>query len=242
LARWWFHVPLHDVHCGLRGFKKDFYRSLQLRCTGMEFATEMVIKAALYRGNIAEIPITLYPDGRKAHAPHLRTFRDGWRHLRFYLMCSPRWLFLIPGTTLILLGFAGYGIAMPRTVIHGITFDVHTLLFASLAILCGYQLIIFAISAKTFAIGAGLLPDDPRVNRFFKYVYLEHGLIVSLLALLLGGWLLLAAVIKWQATGFGNLDYVQIMRLVIPGATLTALAIQTVFSSFFLSMLALARR
>jgi hypothetical protein len=108
--------------------------------------------------------------------------------------------------------------------------------------LCGYQLIIFAISAKTFGISAGLLPDDPRMNRFFEHVYLERGLIVSLLALLVGACLLVAAVIKWQTTGFGRLDYAQTMRLVIPGATLTALAIQTVFASFFVSILGMARR
>jgi glycosyltransferase involved in cell wall biosynthesis len=104
LARWWFKSSLHDVYCGLRGFRKDFYDRLDQRCTGMEFATEMIVKASLYGAKIAEVPITLHPDGRKTHAPHLKTFRDGWRTLRFLLMCSPRWLFLIPGIILILVG------------------------------------------------------------------------------------------------------------------------------------------
>lgn len=242
LARRWFNAPLSDVYCGMRGFRKDFYVALDQRCTGMEFATEMIIKASLQRRRISEIPITLHPDGRKSHAPHLRTFRDGWRTIRLFLLYSPRWLFLMPGSLLLMLGALGYVIALPGLTFGGVTFDAHTLLFASLAILCGYQLIIFAISAKTFAISAGLLPNDPRMNRFFEYVYLERGLIISLLALLIGGFLLLTAVIKWQATGFGRLDYAQTMRLVIPGATLTALAIQTVFSSFFVSILGMCRR
>ena len=242
LAQHWFNAPLRDVYCGLRGFRKDFYLALDQRCTGMEFATEMIIKASLRGRRISEIPITLYPDGRKTHAPHLRTFRDGWRTIRLFLLFSPRWLFLIPGSLFIFLGVIGYAIALPGLTLGGITFDAHTLLFASLAILCGYQLIIFALSAKTFGISVGLLPEDPRINRFFEIVYLERGLIISLLALLMGGCLLLAAVMKWQATGFGRLDYAQTMRLVIPGATLTALAIQTIFSSFFVSILGMRRR
>ena len=242
LTRRWFKSPIHDLNCGMRGFRKDFYNALDQRCTGMEFAAEMIIKASLRNKRIGEIPITLHPDGRKSHAPHLRTFRDGWRTIRLLLIYSPRWLFLVPGLLLILFGLLGYAIALPGMTLGGVTFDVHTLLFASLAILCGYQSIIFAISAKTFAISEGLLPEDPRMNRFFEVVYLERGLIVSLLVLLIGVGLLGAAVLKWQSTGFGRLDYVYTMRLVIPGATLTALAIQTIFSSFFISLLGMRRR
>jgi hypothetical protein len=148
----------------------------------------------------------------------------------------------MPGLLFFLLGVLGYAIALPGLTFGGVTFDAHTLLFASLAILCGYQSIIFAISAKTFAISSGFLPEDPRLNQFFNFVYLERGLVISLLALLVGGALLMAAVLKWQATGFGPLDYAQTMRLVIPGATLSALAIQTIFSSFFVSILGMCRR
>ncbi|MDQ3253201.1 MAG: glycosyltransferase family 2 protein, partial [Acidobacteriota bacterium] len=139
MARTWFRVPIHDVYCGLRGFTKELYERLDQRCTGMEFATEMIIKSSLSRVRIAEVPITLYPDGRKSHAPHLKTFRDGWRTLRFFLVYSPRWSFLIPGALLILLGFIGYGLAMPGVTLRAVSFDAHTLLFASLAMLLGYQ-------------------------------------------------------------------------------------------------------
>jgi glycosyltransferase involved in cell wall biosynthesis len=242
LARRWFNAPLRDVYCGLRGFRKDFYVALDQRCTGMEFATEMIIKASLRSRRISEIPITLHPDGRKNHAPHLRTFRDGWRTIRLFLLNSPRWLFLMPGSLLIILGALGFAIALPGLTLGGVTFDAHTLLFASLAITCGYQSVIFAICAKTFAVSEGILPEDLRMNRFFELIYLERGLTVSFIALLIGISLLLAAILKWQATGFGRLDYAQTMRLVIPGATLTALAVQTVFSSFFVSILGMGRR
>ena len=183
MVRNWFHAgAIHDVYCGLRGFTKEFYGRLNQRCTGMEFATEMIIKASLFREKIAEVPITLHPDGRKAHAPHLKTFRDGWRTLRFFLMYCPRWLFTIPGSVLILLGLAGYGIAMPGLELAGVTFDAHTLLFASLAVLCGYQSIVFAIFTKTFAITEGLMPEDPQLNRFFSVVNLERGLILAAFA------------------------------------------------------------
>ena len=129
LARTWFRVPIHDIYCGMRGFTKDFYESLDQRCVGMEFATEMIIKGSLHGGRFAEVPITLHPDGRIAHPPHLRTFRDGWRTLRFFLMYSPRWLYLIPGLLLIALGAIGYTVALPGLRINGIRFDVHTLLF-----------------------------------------------------------------------------------------------------------------
>jgi glycosyltransferase involved in cell wall biosynthesis len=242
LARWWFRSPLHDVYCGLRGFRKDVYSLLDQRCTGMEFATEMIIKASLYGANITEVPITLHPDGRKDRAPHLRTFRDGWRTIRLFFMCSPRWLFLVPGIVLILLGMAGYAIAMPGITLRGVTFDAHTLLFSSLAILCGYQSIVFAILTKTFAISEGLLPEDPRMNRFFEFVNLERGLIFSSVALFIGMGLLMTAVQYWRQASFGHLDYAHTMRLVVPGATLTAIGFQTILSSFFVSILGMRRR
>ncbi len=242
LTRWWFRAPIHDVYCGLRGFTKELYQRLDQRCTGMEFATEMIIKAGLFGAKIAEVPITLHPDGRKAHAPHLKTFRDGWRTIRFFLMCSPRWLFLWPGTALIGAGLIGYALALPGVRIGRATFDAHTLLFASLAILCGYQAILFAIFTKTFAINQRLLPADPRMNRFFQIVNLERGLLCSAAALAVGLALLLTAVLQWRAVDFGNLDYARTMRLVVPGATLTALGFQTALSSFFVSILGMHRK
>jgi glycosyltransferase involved in cell wall biosynthesis len=242
MARRWFRAPIHDVYCGLRGFTKELYERLDQRCTGMEFATEMIIKSSLFEARIAEVPITLHPDGRKSHAPHLRTFRDGWRTLRFFLMYSPRWLFLIPGALAIVLGLVGYAVALPGLSFGRVTFDAHTLLFASLAILCGYQSITFAIFTKTFAIAEGLMPDDPRMTRFFTLVTLERGLILGAGALLIGVALLLSAVNQWRLYNFGRLDYSSTMRWVIPGATLTALGVQTILSTFFASILGMRRR
>ena len=242
LARRWFNAPIHDIYCGLRGFTKRLYDELDQRCTGMEFATEMIIKSSLREARIGEVPITLHPDGRRTHAPHLRTFRDGWRTLRFFLMFSPRWLFLIPGACLILLGLIGYALAMPGVTVRGVTFDAHTLLFASLSILCGYQSIVFAIFTKTFAISEGLMPEDPRLNRFFALVDLERGLLIGSASLLIGLALLVGAINHWRLQDFGRLEYGETMRWVIPGATLTALGLQTVLSSFFVSILGMRRR
>jgi glycosyltransferase involved in cell wall biosynthesis len=243
MVRNWFNAKsIHDVYCGLRGFTKELYNRLNQRCTGMEFATEMIIKASLFGEKVAEVPITLHPDGRKSHAPHLKTFRDGWRTLRFFLMYCPRWLFVIPGVLLVLLGLVGYGIAMPGVRLGGVAFDAHTLLFASLAVLCGYQSILFAIFTKTFAISEGLMPEDPQLTRFFEIINLERGLILSGITIVLGIFLLVVAVNQWWSVSLGHLDYAQTMRLVVPGVTLTALGFQTILSSFFVSILGMRRR
>ncbi len=242
LSRWWFRSPVHDIYSGYRGFTKDLYHRLEQRCTGMEFATEMIIKASLYRANIAEIPITLHPDGRKSHAPHLKTFRDGWRTLRFFMLFSPRWLFLMPGLFLMLLGIVGYSVALPAATIKGITFDAHTLLVSSLAILSGYQAVVFAVFTRTYAVAEGLMPEDPKLVRFFKYVTLERGLVAAAASLVAGVVLIGLAVNQWRLTGFGRLDYAHTMRYVIPGATFTTLGLQTFFSSFFLNIIGMRRR
>jgi hypothetical protein len=242
LARLWFHAPVNDIHCGMRAFRRDFQASLGQRCTGMEFASEMIVKASLAGGRISEIPITLRRDGRTAHAPHLRTLRDGWRHLRFLLVFSPRWLFLVPGLILMALGCVAAAIALPGLRIHGVEFDVHTLLFASLAIAGGYQSVLFAVLTKVFGMREGMLPRDPRFLRLFDTVTLEKGLLIGAAALLVGVVLLGAAVVDWLAVGLGPLDYRSTMRLVIPGATLASLGFQTVLSSFFLSLLGMPRR
>jgi glycosyltransferase involved in cell wall biosynthesis len=242
LAREWFGAPVHDVYCGLRGFTRQFYDGLDQRCTGMEFATEMIIKAGLHGARVSEVPITLHPDGRRSHPPHLKTFRDGWRTLRFFLLYCPTWLFLRPGALLILLGLVGYAVALPGLRIAGLHFDAHTLLFASLAIVCGYQSVIFALHAKTFAISEGLLPVSRRMQWIFQTVKLEKGLVAGALAILTGVVLLGVAVWQWKAGGFGNLDYAVTMRWVVPGVTLTTLGFQTVLASFFLGLLSMRRR
>lgn len=242
MAQRWFRAPIHDVYCGLRGFRRDFYHELDQRCTGMEFATEMIVKSSLRSARIAEVPITLHPDGRKNRAPHLRTFRDGWRTLRFFLLYSPRYLFLAPGGLLIALGLVGYGLALPAVTIRGATLDAHTLLFSSLALICGYQSILFAVFTKVFAITEGLLPKDPRIRRLSRIVTLERGALGGAVAAAGGVVLLLLAIARWAAEDFGRLDYASTMRLVVPGVTLTALGFQTVLSSFFLSILRMRRR
>ncbi|HET9830088.1 MAG TPA: glycosyltransferase family 2 protein [Vicinamibacterales bacterium] len=249
LHRWWgnpmfsamvrrmFWAPVHDVYCGLRGFTKELFDRLDLRSSGMEFATEMIIKSSLQNALIAEVPITLHPDGRKAHAPHLHTFRDGWRTLRFFLMCSPRWLFLYPGITLAALGILGYVLAMPGLRVGGIRFDAHTLLVATLAILVGHQAIVFAICAKSIAIAEGLHPPNRRMARLYRVVTLERGVVLSVCAMCLGALLLFGAVNQWRVHDFGDLDYTSTMRLVVPGVMLTALGVQTLFGSFLICML-----
>ena len=241
-ARAWFGAPIHDVYCGMLAFTTDHYASLDQRCTGMEFATEMIVKSSLRRARIAEVPITLHPDGRRSHSPHLRTFRDGWRTLRFFLVYSPRWLFLVPGALLILAGLVGYSLALPRVTALGVTFDAHTLLFASLSMICGYQAALFGLLSKVFAVGEGLLPPDARIKRLTRQLTLERALVLATVVMVLGVLLLLLAVLEWRSRDFGRLDYADTMRLVIPGVTLTALGFQSILSAFFISVLALARR
>jgi hypothetical protein len=226
----------------MRGFTKRAYLSLDQRCTGMEFATEMIIKASSYRLNIGEVPITLHPDGRKAHAPHLKTFRDGWRTLRFFLLCSPRWLFSRPGLLLLVSGLVGYALAMPGMRFHGATLDAHTLLVASLALLVGQQAILFGLFAKMFSINEGLMPPEPQMNRFFAVFTLEKGLILGALAAGSGMLMLLWAINVWRLHEFGPLNYAQTMRIVIPGVTLIALGVQTILGSFMISLLSTPRK
>jgi hypothetical protein len=208
----------------------------------MEFASEMVVKASLLGMRVTEVPTTLQPDGR-GRPPHLRTWRDGWRHLRFMLLYCPRWLFFYPGVLLMLAGVAGCAWLLPgpRTI-GGVSFDVHTLLYAFVAVLLGFQLIAFAVFTKIFAVSEGLLPEDPRLNRLFEYITLETGLVagVVLVALGLGGSAV--AVSGWAGTHFGNLQPEQTLRLVMPSVFSLTLGVQVICSSFFLSILGLRRR
>jgi hypothetical protein len=242
IARTWFRAPVHDIYCGMRGFTKALYEQLDQRCTGMEFATEMIIKASLTGARVAEVPITLHPDGRKSHPPHLKTFRDGWRTLRFFLICTPRRLFLQPGLLLLTSGLLGYAVAMPGMTIGRLTFDAHTLLFASLAVICGYQSMLFSLVAKTFAATEGLLPPDPRVERLRHLVPLERGLLLAGVSVLIGTLMLAAALNQWRVSDFGRLNYAETMRVVVPGVTLAVLGYQTMLSFFFMSLLEMRRR
>ena len=242
IGRLFFKSPCGDFHCGMRAMRKDSFERMDIRSTGMEFASEMVVKASLLQMKISEVPTTLNPDGR-THPPHLRTWRDGWRHLRFLLMYSPRWLFLYPGMFLVTFGLFGCMLLLPgRFVFHGIGFDVHTLLYAFVAILLGFQLIAFAAFTKIFAITEGLLPEDPRLTRIFRWVTLETGLLVggSLTLLGLAGSVL--AVSGWAQKSFGALDIEHTLRIVMPSVFALTMGVQITFSSFFLSILGLRRR
>lgn len=241
LARFMFRVPATDIYCGFRGFTKELYGRLDQRCQGMEFATEMIIKSTLHRAKISEIPITLHRDGRKAHAPHLRTYRDGWRTLRFFLLCSPKWLFFVPGLLLIGLGLCGGTLGLGNFRLHQVTFDAHTTLFASLAFLCGHQCVLFAVFAKMFAIQEKILPEDHSFQKIVNSITLEHGLIGGLTSIVAGFSFLAVAVAVWKNHAFGQLDYSHTMKIVIPGFTLVAFGFQTVLSSFFSSILKFRR-
>ena len=242
IAHLFFRIPIGDIYCGLRGFRKDAYERLALRTTGMEFATEMVIKATLLQMKVKEIPTTLGPDGR-TRAPHLRTWRDGWRTLRFFLLYSPRWLFLYPGIALCLLGLIIGGWLLPGPRRMGqVVIDIHTLLYAAIAILLGFQAVSFAVFTKLFAITEGLHPPDTLLNRLFPYITLETGLIVGALLAAAGLGFSLSAVGIWHAKHFGDLDFSSTFRLVIPAALCLTLGVQVIFSSLFISVLGMHRR
>lgn len=241
IGRLFFQCPVGDFHCGLRGFSKEAYDLMQLQTTGMEFASEMVIKSTLLQLRIAEVPIILHKDGR-SRPPHLRSWRDGWRHLRFMLLFSPRWLFWYPGLFLFLIGQVGW-IALwgGEQHIGGVTLDIHTMLVAAFACLLGYQLMIFALFTKIFAVTEGLHPTT-LLSRVPREINLEVGVLAGLATILAGFFLLTWAFLGWQSTGFGPLDPRFTMRQVIPSVVLLSIGVQTIFASFFLSVLTLRRR
>jgi glycosyltransferase involved in cell wall biosynthesis len=242
LGRVFFDCPVGDFQCGLRAFRKDAIDRLELLTTGMEFSTEMVVKATLFDLKIMEIPTTLSPDGRD-RPPHLRTWRDGWRYLRFLLLYSPRWLFLQPGIALFLLGVAICLWLLPGPrVIGSTTFDYHTLLFGAMMILVGFQSVNFAVFSKVFAITERLLPPDPRLNKIFRYVTLETGLILGAILILVGMGTWILGLNYWRNHHFGPLDPDRTLRIVIPGFTCLTLGVQVVLSSFFVSVLGMSRK
>lgn len=234
-----FKSTCGDFYCGLRGFRKDAYDEMHLQCRGMEFALEMLVKATIFDMKVAEVPTVLWPDGRD-RPPHLRSWRDGWRSLRFYLLFSPRWLFFYPGMVLMLLGIA-FGLFLlprPRTL-GGITLDVHSLAYCATAVVLGYQAVLFSGFAKAFAIGAGLHPPSASFERRVNHATLEAGLVLGFLLGLGGLFGTIVAFTRWSGHGFGNLDPFQTMRIVIPSVLLMTLGCQTTFASFFLGLLQL---
>ena len=242
LGRLFFRTGIRDFHCGLRAFSAEAYLRMDLRTTGMEFATEMVIKAKLLGLRLEEVPTVLRPDGRD-RSPHLRPWRDGWRHLRFMLLFSPRWLFLYPGLALMLAGGAACALLTRGPVqIGSVCFDVHTLLFAAFAVLIGFQAVAFAALGKFFAIRAGLRAPEVRFEKLLRAATLEAGLIAGAILALAGLGLSAGAVLIWGRHGFGNLSPQAMLRLVIPGALALTLGCQVALTSLFLGVLRLDTR
>ena len=242
LGRLLFHCPCGDFHCGLRGFRKDAFERMQLRTTGMEFASEMVVKATLLGMTISEVPTTLSPDGR-SRSPHLRTWRDGWRHLRFLLLYSPDWLFLYPGLALIALGLGVMLWLLPQSrLIGAVTLDIHTLIYAGAGVFVGYQAVWFALFAKVYAITTGMLPDHRQFMRWCDVLTLEKGLTGGAAMVVLGLAGTLWALVLWQRTAFGDLDVSYVGRIVFSSVMCLTLGIQTILASFFLSLLSLQRK
>ncbi len=240
IGRLFFKCPAHDFHCGLRGFTKAAYARMEPQTTGMEFASEMVIKATLLSLRITEVPITLHKDGR-SRPPHLKPWRDGWRHLRFMLIYSPRWLFLVPGLCLSVVGaLAALVLGLKKQLaVGGVVFDVGTLAVACMTLIIGVQLTAFAFFTKVFAVAEGLLPEDAKFSRLFRVFTLEKGIVFGAVVLLGGVALLGRALWVWKSSNYGDLSYADNLHRLIPAVTLVVLGIQTVFSSFFMSVLGL---
>jgi hypothetical protein len=241
IGRLFFRSPVGDFHCGLRGFRADAIRRLGLGTVGMEFASEMVVRATVDGLHIVEVPATLSPDGR-SRPPHLRSFRDGWRHLRFLLLLSPRWLFLYPGAAMMVAGLASMRCLLPSPrTLFGLGLWVNTILYSAAAIVCGFQAVMFAIFAKVAAINAGLLPHDSRIRRFTSVVTVEVGMVLGLTLLLAGLAAGAYAVGLWGRESFGALRPEASLRIVAPSVTALILGLQLLFSSFFLGVLGLRR-
>jgi glycosyltransferase involved in cell wall biosynthesis len=242
IGRIFFRIPVRDFHCGLRAFRRDPILALNLRTTGMEFASEMVVKSSLAGLRMTEVPTTLSPDGR-SRPPHLRSWRDGWRHLRFLLLFSPRWLFLIPGVATFFVGIilSLWLIPGPQTVGRW-TFDVDTLTYALGLVLIGAHISVFAVSARVFGTQEGFLPPNPKFERIFNYINLEVGLLFGGALLLVGLGILGYAIHIWHSAGFGDLSPQRMLRLTLPSATCFMLGVEAIFGSFFLSLLGMNRR
>jgi len=242
IGKLFFNSPIGDFHCGLRGFKRESILCLDLHTTGMEFASEMVVKATLHKLRIAEVPTILHKDGR-SRPPHLRSWRDGWRHLRFLLMYSPRWLFLYPGLALIMIGLIGMFLLLPGPFHVGdITFDIHSLLLSGTSVILGFQTVSFAILAKQFAIKSKLLPPDPHFMSLIDNISLEKLLIMGVFLMFCGIFGVSYSIISWKATHFGSLIPNEMMRVLIPSVTLIAIGFQTIIASFFKGILNLKIR
>lgn len=239
IGRLFFNIKIGDFHCGLRGFSKEAFAKMHLKTTGMEFASEMIVKTKLAGLSIAEVPTILSPDGR-SRPPHLNTWRDGWRHLRFLLLYSPRWLFLTPGIILIVLGLITSGLLIfDQVVIKGVVFDIHTLLYTFSLILIGFQFVLFYGLTKIFAVEQGLLPKSNRYDKLFRFFNLEKGLIIGIVLLGIGFYLSYLGFSSWEDSNFGDLKPSQTLRIIIPAIFTLLLGVQIILFSLFFSILGL---
>src|ERR1700685_1020170 len=237
VGRLFFRSKIGDFHCGLRGFSRDSVLALNLQATGMEFASEMVVKATLAGQHVAEVPTTLAKDGR-SRPPHLHTWRDGWRHLRFLLLFSPRWLFFLPGLVLLIVGLAiGAIVISPPFSIGAVTFDVDTLVAASAAVVIGFQAVLFWLFTQVYAGSEGFLPEEPKVQRLLEKLSLERGLILGALIGLAGLTGLIFSLLYWNGLKFHQLNYEHSLRLMIPSVTALMVSCQVILGTFFLSIL-----
>lgn len=239
LGKMFFKSNINDFHCGLRAFSKDAYNELALCTTGMEFASEMIVKASLANLKITEVPTTLKPDGRSGK-PHLNTWRDGWRHLRFLLLYCPQWLFFIPGMALIIPGLiCSVLLATGSKTIGGVTFDIHTLSFTASFVLIGFQLLLFYGLTKVYTIENGLLPKTKGYTNLFKYLNLEKGLLLGFILTVTGIGFGIGAYSIWKGLNFGDIENHTAMRMVILSVTTMLLGVQLILFSFFFSILGL---
>jgi hypothetical protein len=239
LGRVLFRSSVGDFHCGLRAFRKSAWQAIQLQTSGMEYASEMVIKAVLFQQRIVEVPITLYKDGR-SRPPHLRTWRDGWRHLRFMLAYAPNWVFLAPGSLLTVLSALALAWLIPGPqTISAVTFDINTMLVAAAGLLFGVQVVLFGLLAKKYLITTGLVPDSPRFARISNAITLEYGLLSALVLVTIGIVQIAQVFARWQQVDFNDLDPTQSARQTVTGAVAVILAGQIGFTSLFLSILGL---
>lgn len=242
IGRLFFKTSIGDFHCGLRGMSKSAWEQMDLRTTGMEFASEIVVKASLHNMQITEVPTTLSVDGR-SRKPHLRTWPDGWRHLRFLLLYSPRWLFFYPSLTLFFLSLGIFLLLLSGPItVSAVTFDVHTLLYSAFGILISFQSILFFLFAKIYSYTSGLLPPNKKSNSFFNSFSLERGLIIGGLLVLTGIALTIYNLATWKEVSFGDLDPHTMLRLTIPAVLTLSLGFQFIFSSFMMSFLKLVKK
>ncbi len=239
LGRLFFKSSIGDFHCGLRGFSKEAYLKMNLTTSGMEFASEMIVKSNLLNLNIVEVPTILYKDGR-SRKPHLNTWSDGWRHLRFLLLYSPKWLFLYPGILMMVMGFVLSSIlTISPLQILTVTFDVHTLLYATSLLLIGFQFVVFYGLTKVFAVTQNLLPKSSRYNLLFRYMNLEKGLILGFITTLIGVILSIYGLLLWSKNNYGALEVQTTLRIIIPAVTIIIIGVQIILFSFFFSILGL---